>query len=410
MPSALFVHNSFPGQFGAVARALITRGWSCAAITEHAPAAPIVETVQYRVARGGTPDIYTPAMQAEADMIRGAHAAEAALALRNSGFVPDVIIGHPGWGETLFLPEVFPAARTIVYAEYYYNPRGGDADFDPEFYVPSTGFDLVVRAKSATLCLAYCQADALVAPTTFQASRLPLPLRDRAHIIHEGVDTEDLQPRAQARLDLPDGRYLDGAMPVITFVSRTLEPYRGFHRFMRALPEVLAACPLAHAVIMGQAEGPAYGQRPTEYKTWKDQLLAEVGATLDLSRVHFLGAVSREFYLNALSVSAAHVYFSYPFVLSWSLIEAMSLGCLIIGSDNPPVTEAIVGGESGMLVDFFDHAGLAHAVKSACLAPEKYQQLRRGARAAAVGRYDQNRVCLPAWLNLIDMQTDIAVS
>lgn len=403
MPSALFVHNSFPGQFDAIGRALVSRGWECAAIgREHASSVPGVNMVRYHPKRGPSPQIFPPAAKVEEDMICGAHVAEKALELRDCGFSPHVIIGHPGWGETLYLREIFPGARQILYAEYYYNPRGGDGDFDPEFYEASSRFDVMVRSRSAALALAYCHADVLVAPSQYQASTLPAALSSRTRVIHEGVDTTYHRRRSTPSFQLPDGGRLGPNHRVITFASRTLEPHRGFHRFMRALPHVQRQHADTHALIMGDADGPGYGQRPAELPTWKDSLLGELKGTLDLSRVHFLGKVSRDVYVDALSISDAHVYFTYPFTLSWSLVEAMSLECVVIASDAPPVTEVIAANENGILVGFFDQGGLVSAITRVCSDPSAFDHIRRGARATAVSRFDQRSVCLPAWLELIE--------
>jgi glycosyltransferase involved in cell wall biosynthesis len=118
--------------------------------------------------------------------------------------------------------------------------------------------------------------------------------------------------------------------------------------------------------------------------------------------VHFLGMLDHRSYLNLLQISSVHVYLTYPFVLSWSLIEAMSCGCLIVGSATPPVLEVMRDGENGLTVDFFDHQRLAARVEAALESPREMQVLRRGARETALARYDLRRVLLPRWLALFD--------
>lgn len=403
MRTALFVHNNFPGQLGWLAEPLRARGWACHALAARtAPGAPGVTMHAYGVGRGSTPGLFAAATRAEADMIRGACVAERAVQLREAGLRPDVVIGHPGWGETLFLADVFPGTPQILYAEFYYRARGGDADFDPEFAARDLKADIMLHAKSATLALAYAHADVLVAPTAFQASMAPERLRRDIRVIHEGVDTDLLRPRTDAAFTLPDGRVLDRSTPVVTFVSRVLEPMRGFHVFVRALPELLARVPDAQVLVIGDPDGRGYGAAPPAGETWKSLFLGQAGGAVDLSRVHMLGRLPRAAYLDALSVSAAHVYLTWPFTLSWSLVEAMSLGCVVVASDTAPVRDAIRDGREGVLVDFFDPAALARAVARACLEPRAHLALREGARRAAVARFDRARVCLPAWIDLVE--------
>jgi len=400
---ALFVHNNFPGQFGFLAEAMVADGWICAAIgSETATPVAAMPMARWRTARGSTPGIYGPATRAEADLIRGRAAAECAMLLRNKGLKPDIVIGHPGWGETLFMEEVFPEARQILHGEFFYRATGGDVGFDPEFGEMDQEERFRVHAKNATLGLAYLSADRLVCPTRFQASVFPETLKSRISIIHEGVDTQAIAPREGVRFTLANGRVLDRATPVITFINRRFEPLRGFHVFMRALPALLKAVPEAQVLMIGSEDGSGYGRTPPEGKTWKSVALEALEGQLDLDRVHFVGRLPHGRMLDALAVSAAHVYYTYPFVLSWSLLEAMASGCMIIGSDTAPVRDAIVSGESGILLDFFDIPALSEARISACREPERYSAMRRAARAVVTTEFDRRQICLPRWRSLID--------
>ena len=308
----------------------------------------------------------------------------------------------PGWGETIYLSEIFPEARQLLYAEYYYRSEGGDVGFDPEFE-PETSArpPITLHAKNAGLMLAMSEADRIVCPTGFQASRLPSLVRDRVTVVHEGIDTGAIKPAPGASITLPGGRVLDASRPVVTFVNRRFEPLRGFHIFLRALPKLLAEVPNAEVVLIGADEAGGYGLPPPKGKTWGEVFRAELGDRLDPARVHFLGRVKHETMLAALSISAAHVYFTYPFVLSWSLLEAMASACLIIGSNTAPVREVIVDGENGILLDFFDVDGLADRLIEACRAPDRFPGLRAAARQTIVDRFDRTRVCLPAWRRLV---------
>jgi len=403
MASILFVHNNFPAQFGFVAEAAMARGHACAAIASPT-GRPMtgMPMEKWEAGRSSSPMILKAAIRAEADLIRAEAAAAAALRLNQQGFYPDLIVGHPGWGETLYLREIFPKAKQIIYAEYYYRTADGDVGFDPEFGPASAPMEL--HAKNIGLALALSEADTIVAPTSFQASRLPGVFRQRTEIVHEGVDLLRTRKNAAARWVTADGRVLDGARPIITFVSRKLEPLRGYHSFMRSLPRLLEAVPDAEVLIVGEAARAGYGAAAPEGRTWAEVILDEVRDKLDVSRIHFTGRVPYETFIDALSLSWAHVYFTYPFVMSWSLLEAMACECLIVGSDTAPVRDAITAGENGLLVDFFDHAGLAQTLIEACRSPRRFDHLRRAARQTVEARYDRIRVCLPAWMRLIERE------
>ncbi|ATE64034.1 glycosyltransferase [Rhizorhabdus dicambivorans] len=399
----LIVHQNFPGQFGQIAQALLARGDQVAAIG--GPTARQMEGVmvaQWSAEKGTTPGIYYQAVRAEADLIRATGAARAALTLQKHGFAPDVIVAHPAWGETLHLRTIFPDVPQLLFGELYYKARGLDSDFDPEFDQPSLGSDLRINAKNATVMLAYANADRIVCPTRFQAGLLPPLLQPLIETIHEGVDTDRAKRRPGAVLELPNGARLDGSTPVITFINRRFERLRGFHVFMRALPEFLAACPEAQVVLIGEEKGVSYGGPLPDGQEWKDRMLAEVGDRLDLSRVHFLGRVEHSRMVDALSISWGHVYYTYPFVLSWSLLEAMACECLIIGSDTAPVRELVQHGANGVLCDFFDIPALTAAMVRAVREPQAFAAMRKAARETVVPRYDGRRTGVPAWLELID--------
>ncbi|MFE1598265.1 glycosyltransferase family 4 protein [Methylobacterium sp. ID0610] len=399
----LFVHQNFPGQYRHVAPALAARpGHAVVALgINPAPPLPGVRHLRYPVAGRSTPGIHRLAQDFETKVLRGEAAARAAFGLKAEGFTPDVICGHPGWGETLFLKDVWPETRLLSFVEFSYSARGADVGFDPEFPAREGEGLFPVRARNAGQFLAFEASDRLVSPTRWQASRVPAPFHDRLSVIHDGIDTDLVRPDPRARITFDrDGLTLAPGDEVVTFVNRNLEPYRGYHSFMRALPEILRRRPRARAVLVGGTDV-SYGARPPAGRTWRDIFLDEVKADLDLSRVHFVGRVPYATYLNLLQVSAAHVYLTYPFVLSWSMLEAMAAGCVVIGSATAPVEEVIRDGENGVLVDFFSPGAIAGAVVRALAEPEAHRPLRAAARRTAEG-YDLKRICLPQHLRLIE--------
>jgi glycosyltransferase involved in cell wall biosynthesis len=300
------------------------------------------------------------------------------------------------------LREVFPTAKIIVFGEYFYLSQGGDFGFDPEFQESGLSAQLRLNAKNAVLALSYALADRIVCPTPFQASTFPEISQTRISILHEGLPLGRARRRPGAQLSLAGGRMLTSADSVITFVSRHLERTRGFHIFMRALPEVMAARPDAQVVVLGSPDGSGYAAPLPGGQTLKHKMLAELGDRLDLGRIHFLGSVAHQRMVDALSISRAHVYYTYPFVLSWSLIEAMACECLIVASDTPPVRDVVADGENGLLNDFFDVEALSRTLIQALDRPEDFEPMRARARSTVETRFDKDHVGVPSWLRLID--------
>jgi glycosyltransferase involved in cell wall biosynthesis len=398
----LFIHTNFPAQFQHLAAALRAEGHEVRAIgSKTARAVAGVEVTRYAPPRGTTPDLFVPATRYEADCIRGAAVAAVCAQMAAQGYTPDLIFGHHGWGETLFVRDVWPYAKLAVYAEFHTRPQGLDVDFDPEFPRLDLAGAIRVRAKGGSVLLALLEADFALSPTHFQASTFPAALRSKIEVCHEGVDTREVRPNVSARFAIPDSDIvLKPGDPVVTYVNRNMEPMRGLHIFTRAVPAILAARPDARIIVIGADNPTPYGLAPPQGQSWREIFFKEIAGKADLSRVHILGRVSRPLYLQALQVSAAHVYLTYPFVLSWSLLEAMAAQCMIIASRTAPVMEALSDQRNGLLVDFFDHAGLAQLVVKALDTPAAYWPLREQARRDAIARYDLHSVCLPRLLAL----------
>lgn len=397
----LFVHNNFPGQFADLTRILVERGVRCWAVgSATARDIPGVTVARGRNVKGSTEGIFPLATRAEADMIRGYGAYEAAKTLREQGCDPTLIIAHPGWGETVLLKEVFPQARQILFHEFFYAGHGLDIGFDTEFGEVTNTMVLAGTTKNAVMALSLAQADAIVAPTPFQASTLPPILRAAARVIHEGVDVEAASPGPAAPFQVPGGPLIAPGVPVITHVNRNLEPMRGLHILLRALPRLQAEIPDAQTIIVGRPQTRGYAGTAPDGKTWKDVVLESVAGQVDLSRVHFTGPLPHDQMLAAMRLSTAHVYYTYPFVLSWSLAEAMASGCYVVASDTAPVRDAIEDGVNGRLLPFFDVEALSDALIAACRNPSASAAMRAAARVTAVERFD-NRKGRAAWLEVI---------
>jgi glycosyltransferase involved in cell wall biosynthesis len=404
--NVLFAHQNLPGQVLHLVPALQARGHACRGLTAASNQRQFVFPVtRYTLASPLSGAPMSPVAKTYGTMAdRGVAAALAAARLRDSeGYHPDVIFGHSGWGETLFLKEVWPRSRLLLYPEFYYNGTGFATGFDPEVTLPTLDNAIVTRARSAHLGQAMLHAEAALVPTRWQASSFPPALQGMIEVAHEGIDTARIRPNPAAAVTLKAaGLVLRPGDEVLTFVNRNLEPYRGFHIFLRALPAVLQARPQARVVIVG-ADGTSYGSPPPGGGSWKQALLAEVGARLDLSRVHFVGQVPHADFVALMQVSRVHAYLTYPFVLSWSLLEAMAAGAPIVASRTPPVEEVIEDGVSGRLVEFFDVPGWSAALTDALANPAALRPLAQAARERVVERYDLS-VCLPKWVAFVERQ------
>ena len=400
----LFIHQNFPGQFRHVAAALaeiptntVVAMGDAAEVKNRPMPSTKIRWVPYELSRQAAPQTHHYLRGFENNVLRGQSVVRVAISLKNSGFEPDLIVVHTGWGESLYLKEVFPRAKTIGYFEFFYHSAGADVDFDPEF--PSTFDDKCrVHTRNATQLLAWSTVDAGWSPTQWQANLYPAEYHPRINVIHEGVDTALLKPDDTAQFELPNGKILTPRDEVITFINRNLEPYRGFHVFMRTLAEVLKARPNAQVLMVGGDEV-SYGKKHTSGLPWREVMVNEVGNRLDMNRIHFLGRIPYLHYIKLLQVSSVHVYLTYPFVLSWSLLEAMSVGCLIVASKTPPVEEVIQANDTGILFPFFDMAMLRDSIIKALNDQTRYRSMRQCARDYIVENYDLATTCLPEQLD-----------
>ena len=397
----LFIHQNFPGQFRHLSTALASQPGNRVVglgeehnVVRQRGSTPGVHLASYTLPRRAGAETHHYLRGLEENVLRAQAVVRACQQLKQKGFTPELIFAHAGWGEALYLKDVFPGARVVGYFEYYYHAQGGDVGFDPEF--PPQFDDLFkLRTRNATHLLSLAAVDRGWSPTAWQQGLFPAEYRSNIEIIHEGIDTDVARPDPAAHFTTPSGITLGRSDEVLTLVNRNLEPHRGFHTFMRALPEILRQRPRAHTLIIG-GEDVSYGRPPAKAANWKQAMLDEVGAELDLNRVHFLGKVPYADYLKVLQVSRAHAYFTYPFVLSWSLLESMAAGCTVIASATPPVLEASRDGETALLFDFFDQRQFVEHTVNALTSPEDFRMLGLNARQHVIEHYDLKRKCLPA--------------
>ena len=404
----LFIHQNFPGQFKNLAPALVEQGHDVRALGLNSNIPNTWCGIRYHcysIANPPSPTNHPWLSDFEPKLIRGEACYIACTKLADDGFTPDLIIAHHGWGESMFLKDIWPSSKLAIYCEFYYRHKDCDIDFDPEFSSALLSDPRRIRIKNLNNLIHFNIADAGISPTTWQADSFPESFRSKITVIHDGIDTNLLKPDDSIQLQLSSGIALSANDEVITFVNRNLEPYRGYHTFMRSLPYILNSRPDAHVLIIG-GDGVSYGSAPHQ-GTWKNIFASEVKATLtdsEWSRIHFMGNVPYNHYVSILKISSVHVYLTYPFVLSWSLLEAMSIGCSIVASDTPPLHECIFHNETGILTPFFDQQKLAENISYLLDNPDIRTHLGTNARKFACKNYDLSSVCLPKqvdWVNYL---------
>ncbi len=397
----LFIHPIFPGQFHRVMQHLAAQpGQDVVHISRQSAIAsvPGVRKLRFAVPDDSDPKGHPYARKVEEAVVQAQAVARVAIELKQSGFIPDLIYGYAGWGQIMFIKDIFPDVPLVGYFEWYLNAYGSEYNFDPA-YPLQIEHQFYMRASNAPTLLDLQACDYGITPTRWQQRQFPAEFHSKLTVLHDGVDTGKFRPNAQAGLELA-GLKLPPGTPLVTYVSRGMEPFRGFPQFMRALAEVQKRHPACHAVIVG-TETVYYSVVLPNGQTYKQAMLAELEGQLDVSRVHFTGWLDTPHYLSVLQASSAHVYFTRPYVLSWSLMEAMAAGCLVIGSRTAPVEEMISDGDNGLLTDFFDHKALADRLDEALTAPERFSTIRERARESIVRHYSLD-LMVPQHVRLLE--------
>lgn len=375
----LIIHQNFPGQFRHVALEALRRCLGVIAIgRDTAPGIAGVKLFRYRPSRKVTNGAHDYLHKYEEAVSDGQQVQRILKRISQAGFWPDVVLAHPGWGESLFVKDVYPDVPLVHFCEYYYRAHGADSGFDPEFPCAMDATSRL-RVLNSMHLLNVEQCDAGIAPTQWQRSLFPKTYQSKIRVIHEGI-VQFAESEKVESVTLPSGRVIRAGQPIVTYVARNLEPYRGFHSFMRSIPYIQEKCPSAQVIVVG-GDDVSYGRMPIGYPNWRSKMVAEVD--VDISNVHFVGKLPYQTYRSVLSLSKAHVYLTYPFVLSWSLLEAMASGCVVIGSNTAPVQEVIEDGISGILVDFFDAEEIATAVCRVLTSFAGFESVKDAARLKA---------------------------
>ena len=394
----LFAHTNFPAQFGAFGEWLAGEGWEVAFITQRKESASeamrVVVCEDHR--KPGT-ETHRYVRPLERAIITGQSFARTALKLSEAGFAPDVTMAHSGWGAGVYLKDVWPTTVYAPYFEWYYRWPATDRLPDDRLDNPIEG-RAYNRTRNAPLWMDFSAGDLCLCPTRFQAEQFPRYLRDRLTVMHDGIDTDAMAPGDRSRAVL-DRWGVPRDAEVLTSITRGMEPHRGFPEIMRAIAILQKRRPRLHAVIGGE-DRVAYGAKLPEGDSWKKRMLAEL--ELDLSRVHFTGLLPRPVMVELMAASDVHTYLTVPFVLSWSLLDAMSVGCLVVASDTAPVREFMADGRTGLLVPMHDPAALAARIETALDGGAALEEVRRRARKTVVDTLDAKRVIWPRKRTLLE--------
>ncbi|GAB4304169.1 MAG: glycosyltransferase family 4 protein [Geminocystis sp.] len=382
----LFIHPNFPAQFRHLGQLLGKNPlYDVFFLTKKKEGAiEGVTKIIYQPSREAKPETHHYVRPIENAVLQGQAVYRALINLKQKGFYPDIIYGHSGWGSTLFVKDIFPRALFLAYFEWFYHAIGTDADFDPN--EPLTADDQArIRVKNTPILIDLYSCDRGLSPTQWQKQQFPTEYHDKITVLHDGVDTDYFQPNADNKLVIPSFNLdLSNKTEIVTYVARGMEPYRGFPQLIETIYILQKRRPQTHFVIVGQNRV-AYGKQLPEGQNYRDLMLTKF--PLDLTKVSFTGLLPYSEYLKVLQASSAHIYLTRPFVLSWSMLEAMATGCVVIASDTQPVKEIIVDNYNGFLVPFFEPEKIADKVEYALFNQDLMAKIRKKARQTIVENY-----------------------
>jgi len=411
----LFVHSNYPAQFRHLCShfaqeedhqvVFLSQGkeWT-------APQDGSVQLQRYQLGRDPEGKLCHPYLKRFESAVLVAQAClREAIKLRQRGFEPDLIIGHSGFGSTLYLKEIWPQARFAGYFEWFYRSNGSDVGFgDNDPVSPDTACR--VHTYNAPIVMDLAVSDLALCPTHWQASQFPDHLRQRLQVVFDGIDTDSFKPLlAEQRAEgLRLGElHIPADVPLVTYTTRGFEPYRGWPQVAEGLSLLLQRNPQVHVLLVGSDEV-AYGAKRGDGRSWRQWAIETFD--YDPSRLHWLPPLQYADYRRVLQHSWVHVYWTIPFILSWGLMESLASGCSVVASDTPPVREVISPGEQGVLVDFFDIDGLAARVDELLRDPQRRQRLGKRARDTILERGYDLPTCLQRQLKLIEQLMAPAVA
>ncbi|MEM9482998.1 MAG: glycosyltransferase family 4 protein [Cyanobacteria bacterium P01_F01_bin.116] len=391
----LFLHQNFPAQFRHLAKALAKDSNNTVVFgtTRKNGSIAGVNKVIYQPARKPHPDVHYYVRPLESAVLEGQAVYRVASQLKEKlKFEPDIVYAHSGWGPGLFMKDLFPNSQYLCFFEWFYHAYGSDADFDPAFPC-NEEVAAKLRIRNAAILIDLYSCDRGLTPTHWQQQQFPTEYHNKLTVCHDGIDIDFFCPKTDAKLVIEPPEPIACESPldlsevdeIVTYVARGMEPYRGFPQFMEVVVKLQKHRPHCHAVIVGE-DRVAYGSPRKDGKTYREHMLETLD--LDMSRIHFTGYLSYNQYLSVLQASSVHVYLTYPFVLSWSMLEALSTGCLVVASKTQPVEEVIQDGVNGILVDFFDIEAIAEKINYVLDNPEQMQTIRRQARQTIVDNYN----------------------
>ena len=358
-----------------------------------------IKKITYKLKRKVPNDCHRYLRFYEESIIHGQSAAEALIALQSQGFRPDIIYGH-SWGSSMFVKEIFPDVPYVAHLEWYYNPTNSDVDFGGKVLNIDECANL--KCKNSHILQDLISCDYGISPTNWQKSQFPKIFQDKITVLHEGIDTNYCRPNDEATFKIPDSDLVLGRKDeILTYATRGMEEYRGFPQFMEAASILLKQRPNLHVIVAGE-DRVCYG-RHLQNDTFKKKCLREF--EFDMSRLHFVGSLRYDEYVKLLQVSTAHIYLTYPFVLSWSFLESMAIGCRIIASDTEPVKEVVKDGFNGVLTDFFDVEQLVAKTNEVLNNPDKYDEMRKNARETIVKKYDLTKL-LPKQMEFLKQRAN----